>query len=292
MSASSLPSYVTSEALTRFISSALDEDIGDGDHTTLATVSEDATSTMKLLVKDSGILAGVEMARAIFGYMDPGIQVHALHQDGSIIRPGDIAFTVSGKARSLLSAERLVLNCMQRMSGIATYTHRLCSLLEGTAARLMDTRKTTPNFRLAEKWAVFIGGGVNHRFGLYDKIMIKDNHVDVAGGVVPAIKRVKEYLVKTGRKLEIEVETRSLNEVDDVLETGGVDIIMLDNMSPAQMRTVVQRIHGRCRVEASGGITESNLKEVALTGVDYISMGAITHSVRSLDLSLKVVGPQ
>lgn len=287
--ASVQPSYVTPQAIHTFIESALAEDLGDGDHTTLATVSESQTSKMKLLVKDTGIVAGVELARKIFEYVDASVTVDVLIHDGSAIKPGDIVMVVEGLARSLLKSERLVLNCIQRMSGIATQTDHLCRMLDGTKTRLLDTRKTTPNFRMAEKWAVWIGGGVNHRFGLFDRIMIKDNHIDLAGGVKPAIEQVKKYFARTGKKLEIEVETRSLEEVDAALAAGGVDIILLDNMTPAQLRTAVDRINGACRVEASGGITEHNVREVAQTGVDFISIGALTHTVRSLDLSLKVV---
>jgi len=288
--ASVQPSYITPQAIHSFIESSLAEDLGDGDHTSLATVSEDQTSRMRLLVKDTGIIAGVELARKIFEYVDAAVTIQILIKDGGVIKPGDVVLIVEGKARSLLKSERLVLNCMQRMSGIATQTARLCRMLEGTNARLLDTRKTTPNFRIAEKWAVWIGGGVNHRFGLFDKVMIKDNHIDLAGGVKPAIDKVKAYFSRTGKKLEIEVETRSLEEVDAAL-AAGVDIILLDNMTPAQLRTAVARINGACRVEASGGITENNVREVAQTGVDFISIGALTHTVRSLDLSLKVVQP-
>lgn len=281
--------YLNPETLTAFITSALAEDIGEGDHTTLGIVPADAIATVQLLVKDQGILAGMELARRVYEYVDRSIQVEERISDGATIQPGDVVFVAKGSARTLLSTERLILNCMQRMSGIATQTHRLSAMLDGTKVKLMDTRKTTPNFRLLEKWAVLIGGGRNHRFGLYDKIMIKDNHVDVAGGIRLAVDRVKEYLRKSRRSLEIEVETRSLNEVKEALLAGGVDIIMLDNMSTADMEHAVRLINGACRTEASGGITESNLIAVANTGVDYISMGALTHSVRSLDLSMKVI---
>ncbi len=283
------PSYLTSEAVSTFIKNALAEDIGEGDHTTVATVAEGCNTQAQLLVKDSGILAGVSLARQIYEHVDPTIRIHILMQDGDNIKPGDVVFVSEGSARALLSTERLILNCMQRMSGVATYTHNLCRLLEGTKVKLMDTRKTTPNFRLLEKWAVSIGGGMNHRFGLYDKIMIKDNHVDLAGGIRPAIDRVHQYLNKKGRKLAIEVETRSLQEVDEALSVGGIDIIMLDNMEIPEMKQAVKKINGVCKTEASGGITEKNLRAVAECGVDFISMGALTHTVRSLDLSLKVI---
>lgn len=285
---SHLPPYITAETLSAFLELALAEDLGDGDHSTLATIPEAATARVRLLVKDSGILAGVAMARMIYERVDPRVVFTEQLPDGAEIKPGDIAFFAEGPARTLLTTERLILNCMQRMSAIASHTHRLCALLEGTHAKLMDTRKTTPNFRMAEKWAVSIGGGINHRVGLYDKIMVKDNHIDLAGGIGVAVSRVKKYLLDIEKPLEIEVETRSLSEVDDAL-AAGVDIILLDNMAPEMMREAVTRIAGRCRTEASGGIHEGNLQSVAMTGVDYISMGALTHTVRSLDLSLKVV---
>lgn len=285
---SHLPPYITAETLSAFLEQALAEDLGDGDHSTLATIPEEATTRVRLLIKDSGILAGVAMARLIYERVDPRVIFTEQLPDGAEIKPGDIAFFAEGPARTLLTTERLILNCMQRMSAIASHTHRLCGLLEGTHARLMDTRKTTPNFRMAEKWAVSIGGGINHRVGLYDKIMVKDNHIDLAGGIGVAVSRVKKYLRDHAKQLEIEVETRSLAEVEDAIGAG-VDIILLDNMAPEMMREAVTRIAGRCRTEASGGIHEGNLRAVALTGVDYISMGALTHTVRSLDLSLKVV---
>ena len=289
MTRRSYPSYLTQESITEFIASALLEDVGEGDHTTLATVPENVVTKVQLIVKDSGILAGVSLAQQIFAFADPSVRIDVLLDDGAGINPGDVVFAAEGPAQVILSTERLVLNCMQRMSGVATQTHRLCQLLEGTKVRLMDTRKTTPNFRLMEKWAVAIGGGINHRFGLYDKIMIKDNHIDIAGGVRKAIERVHEYLRKTGKKLDIEVETRSMEEVEEVLGIGGVDIIMLDNMAISEMKNAVKRIGQSCKTEASGGITEKNIKAVAESGVDFISMGALTHTVRSLDLSLKVI---
>jgi nicotinate-nucleotide pyrophosphorylase (carboxylating) len=208
-------------------------------------------------------------------------------QDGSAVKPGDVIFTVTGKDRSLLAAERLVLNCMQRMSGIATLTHRMTTLCEGTRAKLLDTRKTTPGIRLLEKWAVHIGGGLNHRIGLYDMILIKDNHVDYCGGIRPAIERANAYIGKKKKNLKIEIEVRNREELEQVLETGHVDRILLDNFSPARMKKAVERINGRFETEASGGITEKNIRSYALTGVDYISAGALTHSYRSLDMSFK-----
>ncbi len=286
------PSYVTPEAIREFISSAWKEDVGEGDHTTLAVISKDQQGQATLLVKDDGVLAGVEMARAIFSFADPAIVLQALKQDGDIVTRGEVAFKVTGPMRSILTAERLVLNCMQRMSGVATYTARLRKIIEGTKARITDTRKTTPNFRLPEKWAVAIGGGTNHRFALYDQILIKDNHVDMAGGVKPALETARQYLSKLGKSLRVEIETRNLEEVKAVIAAGGADVIMLDNMSTAQMKEAVELVGGRWKTEASGGINEHNLRTVAETGVDFISIGALTHSVRSLDLSLKVDAPQ
>jgi nicotinate-nucleotide pyrophosphorylase (carboxylating) len=279
--------YLTSEALTTFIRTALAEDIGDGDHSALASIPADAHNRAHLLVKAEGVLAGVALAQLIFKEVDASLQMQVLLEDGARVRHGDLAFTVEGPARSILTAERLVLNCMQRMSGIATYTAHLSSLLAGTKARLLDTRKTTPNFRLCEKWAVLIGGGVNHRYGLFDMIILKDNHVDYAGGIAQAVQATHEYLRATGRKLPIEVETRTLTEVQQALEAGGIDRIMLDNMSVSQLREAVALVNGRLPLEASGGINEQTIGEIAETGVDFISVGALTHSAGSLDLSLK-----
>lgn len=280
-------SYLSPEAVRQFIENALREDVGDGDHSSLAAVPDTARKQARLLIKDTGILAGVELAPVIFRVVDSDLKVNILIGDGASVKPGDIGLTVQGKAQSILQAERLVLNCMQRMSGIATKTRRFADLIAHTKAKLLDTRKTTPNFRMMEKWAVAIGGGVNHRFGLFDMIILKDNHVDYAGGIIPAIRATRDYLRRTGKDLKIVIETRSLDEVDEVLEVGGVYRIMLDNMSPEQMREAVARIHGRYHTEASGGITEATIVAVAETGVDYISVGALTHSVKSLDISLK-----
>lgn len=283
------PPNLTDQAIHHFIQQALAEDIGEGDHSTLGAVDSSKQGSARLLIKDEGILAGVELAGEIFRQVDPALSMILSKKDGDPIQKGEIAFTVTGKAQSLLMAERLVLNCMQRMSGIATYTNRLCNLIEGTQAQLMDTRKTTPNFRLAEKWAVAIGGGRNHRFALYDMVMLKDNHIDLAGGIRAAIENVKRYLQAKKKNLKIEIETRTLKEVEEVLQVGGIDIIMLDNMSLGDMRQAVAMIGGVYKTEASGGITENTLREVAECGVDYISVGALTHSVKSLDLSLKVI---
>jgi nicotinate-nucleotide pyrophosphorylase (carboxylating) len=267
----------------------LEEDIGEGDHSTLGAIPQQKQATARLLVKDVGVLAGVDLAERIFNTFDPQLELRILKKDGDMINKGDIAFEVSGSARSILSTERVVLNCMQRMSGIATYTSRLKKIIEGTAATLIDTRKTTPNFRIAEKWAVAIGGGVNHRFALYDMIMLKDNHIDIAGGIMEAVANTKAYLRAIGKTLKIEVETRTLAEVRESINIDAIDVIMLDNMSLVEMKEAVLTIDGKCKIEASGGITESNLLAVANTGVDFISIGALTHSVKSLDLSLKVV---
>lgn len=283
------PAYLTEEALKNFIEAAFTEDIGPGDYSSLASIPAEKTGTARLLIKGDGILAGVELAERIFKTFDPRLEVELLLVDGANVKGGDIGLKVSGPAASILSSERLVLNCMQRMSGIATLTNRLTQKILHTKARLMDTRKTTPNFRLMEKWAVHIGGGVNHRFALYDMVMLKDNHVDFAGGIRPAIERTKAYLEANKLNLKIEVETRNLREVEEVLEVGGIDYIMLDNMNYATMRTAVKMIGGRFSTEASGGITEENLVEVAECGVDFISMGALTHSVKSMDISLKAI---
>jgi nicotinate-nucleotide pyrophosphorylase (carboxylating) len=281
--------YLTPEALTTFIRTALAEDVGDGDHSALAAIPADARNRAHLLVKGDGVLAGMALAPLIFAEVDPTLAMTPLLADGTRVKHGDIAFTVEGPARSILTAERLVLNCMQRMSGIATYTAQLSAQLAGTKARLLDTRKTTPNFRLCEKWAVLIGGGVNHRYGLFDMIMLKDNHVDYAGGVAAAIAATHDYLRRTGRDLPIVVETRTLAEVEQALAAGGITRIMLDNMAPPLLREAVALVAGRLPLEASGGITEQTIAEVAATGVDYISVGALTHSANILDISLKAI---
>jgi nicotinate-nucleotide pyrophosphorylase (carboxylating) len=283
-----LPSYITEQAIHTFIQQALAEDLGEGDHSTLGSIPISKISKAKLLVKDDGIIAGLTIAEKIFHEVDSSLQLTFYKKEGKPIQKGEVAFVVEGSARSILSAERLVLNCMQRMSGIATYTNQLCKLIEGTNAQLMDTRKTTPNFRLMEKWAVAIGGGKNHRYALYDMVMLKDNHTDMAGGIRPAIENVKKYLAERKKDLKIEVETRNLAEVEEALQVGGVDVIMLDNMSVEEMKEAVKLINGKVKTEASGGITEMTLRAVAECGVDYISVGALTHSVKSLDLSLKV----
>ena len=283
-------SYISEKEITRFITSALHEDVRDGDHSTLASIDSDAKDHAKLLIKGDGILAGVQLAQQIFAHVDPELELELLLEDGASVKYGDIGFYVKGSARSILTAERLVLNCMQRMSGIATYTNQLVNMIAGTRARLLDTRKTTPNFRMMEKWAVVIGGGVNHRFGLFDMVMLKDNHVDYAGGITKAVAKTKQYLKANSLNLRIEVETRNLAEVEEALACeGGVDRIMLDNMSTDDMTKAVALINKRAEVEASGGITEATIRPVAETGVDFISVGALTHSYKSLDISLKAV---
>ncbi len=273
--------------IDEIIDNALREDIGEGDHSSLSCVPENAKGKARLLVKDTGILAGVELAGMIFKRYDPQLDLNVFIKDGTEVKPGDIAFEVSGSSRSILATERLVLNFMQRMSGIATQTHKLVSIIQGCNTRLLDTRKTTPGIRYLEKWAVRIGGGHNHRFALYDMIMLKDNHIDYAGGVKQAIERANEYLRKTGKDLKIEIEVRNTDELKEVLETGGVNRIMLDNFSPGELREALQTIPSDYETEASGGITEETIRSYAETGVDFISVGALTHSFKSLDMSLK-----
>ena len=283
------PNYLNKEKLHEFIRIAIREDHGDGDHTSLGSIKEDKKVQAHLLFKEEGIVAGIEMAQMIFGMFSKEILFESFKKDGDKIHPGEVVFKVSGNARQLLGAERLVLNCMQRMSGIATYTRYLKSLIKNSCSQLLDTRKTTPNFRIAEKWAVEIGGGVNHRFGLYDMVMLKDNHIDFAGGVAEALKSTKSYLKKNKKKLKIEIEVRSLEELKEVIKEGGVNRILFDNMIPSQIRQGIAMIDGKYETEASGGITEMSISEIADTGVDYISVGALTHSYKSLDMSLKAI---
>ncbi len=275
--------------IDQFIINALNEDVGDGDHTSLATIRAETQGKAKLLVKDNGILAGVELAAEIFHIVDDQLKLNVFLKDGAKIKFGDIAFEVEGSAQSILKAERLVLNCMQHMSGVATRTREVVDVLKGTNTKVLDTRKTTPGMRYLEKWAVRLGGGVNHRFGLYDMILIKDNHVDYAGGISEAIEGAKNYLAANHKKLPIEIEVRNIEEVDEVLQNGGVDRILLDNFNFNDLRDAVDMIEGKFITEASGGITIDNVREYAECGVDYVSMGALTHSVKSLDLSLKAV---
>ncbi|MGI9526898.1 MAG: carboxylating nicotinate-nucleotide diphosphorylase [Weeksellaceae bacterium] len=280
------PNYVTESRLNHFIQEALREDIGDGDHSTLAIISEDKNKRARLLVKEDGILAGVDFAAYLLNYFDSNIKFTPLMKDGDAMKVGDIAFTIEGSARSILTPERLLLNCMQRMSGIATLAHQMVQEIKHTQTRLLDTRKTTPNFRMLEKWAVIIGGGHNHRFGLYDMIMLKDNHIDYAGSIESAIDQTRKYLDNKGLNLDIEVETRNLDEVKEAIAMNP-DRIMLDNFSLEDIRKAVAMIDGKIETEASGGITIETLKAVAETGVDFISSGAIIHSARNIDLSLK-----
>jgi nicotinate-nucleotide pyrophosphorylase (carboxylating) len=273
--------------LRDYIRLALAEDVGDGDHTSLSTIPPDAQKKARLLVKQEGILAGIEVAKIIFEEVDPLMEVQTLIADGTAVKYGDIALVVAGRAQSILKAERLVLNTMQRMSGIATYTRYMVNLLEDLPTKLLDTRKTTPNFRIFEKMATKIGGAVNHRYALYDMILIKDNHVDYAGGIAAAITKANEYVKKTGKKLAIEIEVRNLSELNEALQIGNFDRVMLDNFKIEDLREAVRIVNKRFPTEASGGITEQTLRSVAQTGVDYISCGALTHQIKSLDLSLK-----
>ena len=278
---------MTDALLDDFITRALSEDLGDGDHSTLSCIPASSEQSAYLLVKEAGVIAGMELAPLVFRKLDPNMHIEMLAKDGQQVAKGDVIMRLQGKVQAILSGERLLLNCIQRMSGIATKTAQLNSLIAGTGARLLDTRKTTPNMRMLEKWAVLIGGGVNHRYGLYDMIMLKDNHIDFAGGITQAVRATQNYLKSQNLNLKIEVETRNLQEVKEAVAVGGVDRIMLDNMSVEEMTEAVKYIDGRSETEASGGITESSIRPVAETGVDFISVGALTHSIKSLDISLK-----
>ncbi|MDX1272795.1 carboxylating nicotinate-nucleotide diphosphorylase [Bizionia paragorgiae] len=271
------------------IANAIREDVGDGDHSSLACIPESATGKAKLLVKDQGVIAGIAFAKQVFNYVDPELKVETLIEEGSPVKYGDIVFYVEGKSQSILKAERLVLNAMQRMSAIATKTKQFVDLLEGTGTKILDTRKTTPGIRALEKWAVKIGGGENHRFALYDMIMLKDNHIDFAGGITQAIEKTKDYLKETNRDLKIIVEARNLQEIEEILKTDGVYRILIDNFNYEDTRKAVQLIGDTCLTESSGGINEETIRDYALCGVDYISSGALTHSVYNMDLSLKAV---
>ena len=275
------------DLIDELIKLAFAEDIGDGDHTTLCCIPAEAEGAQKLLVKEAGILAGVEIARRIFNTFDPTLKMEVFIHDGAEVKPGDVAFIVRGKVRSLLQTERLMLNVMQRMSGIATVTRKYADRLQGLKTKVLDTRRTTPGMRMLEKEAVKIGGGVNHRIGLFDMILLKDNHVDFAGGITNAIKRANEYCKANKKDLKIEIEVRSLDELEEVMACGGVDRIMLDNFTPELTRKAVERIGGKYETESSGGITFDTLRTYAECGVDYISVGALTHSVKGLDLSFK-----
>ena len=266
---------------------AIREDIGDGDHSSLACIPPDERGRMKLLVKQEGVLAGVEVAEMVLRRLDPDVAFDKRIEDGAHVRPGDVAFYVEGRVVSLLQAERILLNIMQRMSGVATQTARYVKELEGLKTRVLDTRKTTPGMRVLDKMAVKLGGGENHRMGLFDMVILKDNHIDFAGGITAAVEQTKAYLEAKGKRIPIEVEVRSLDDVREVLRLDGVDRIMLDNFTPELTREAVDLIAGRCEIESSGGITLDNLREYAACGVDYISVGALTHQIKSLDLSLK-----
>ena len=272
--------------LDTLIRMALAEDMGDGDHSTLACIPPDAVNTAKMVAKADGILCGAEVGKRVFLLVDDSLTVDLLHHDGEPVTKGDTIMTVSGHAGSILTAERTALNFMQRLSGIATETHRMVQMLSGLHTRLLDTRKTTPNMRLLEKYAVACGGGTNHRIGLYDMVMLKDNHIDFAGGIEKAIDRTRDYLKTNNKDLRIEIEVRNLDELQRVLDHGGVDRIMLDNFDTATLREAVRRIDGRYETEASGGITEATLRQYAETGVDFISVGALTHHIKSMDISL------
>ena len=268
---------------------AIKEDIGDGDHTSLASIPAEERGRMKLLVKQEGIIAGIEVAQMVMRRLDPDVKFEQKIEDGARVKPGDIAFYVEGRVISLLQAERIVLNIMQRMSGVATQTSVYVKELEGLKAKVLDTRKTTPGMRVLDKMAVKLGGGENHRMGLFDMILLKDNHIDFAGGIKPAIEKVRKYLASKGKNLPVEVEVRSLKDIEEVFEAGGVDRIMLDNFSLPLTREAVRRINGRAEIESSGGITLDTLREYGEAGVDYISVGALTHQIKSLDMSLKAV---
>ena len=275
------------ELVDRLIDLSFAEDIGDGDHTTLCCIPEDAMGKSKLLIKEDGILAGVEIAKEVFHRFDPTMQVEVLMGDGTKVKKGDVAMIVTGKVRSLLQTERLMLNIMQRMSGIATMTSKYVERLEGTHTRVLDTRKTTPGMRMLEKQAVKIGGGCNHRIGLFDMILLKDNHVDFAGGIANAINRCHEYLKQKGLDLKIEIEVRNFDELKQAMDCGGIDRIMLDNFAVADTKKAVEIVGGKYETESSGGITFDTLRDYAECGVDYISVGALTHSVKGLDMSFK-----
>jgi nicotinate-nucleotide pyrophosphorylase (carboxylating) len=280
---------LTPTLLREFVDTALREDVGPGDYTTLACIPPDATGQSVLWVKEAGVLAGLEVAEAVFRFIEPEVRFERLMQDGDLMQAGDQAFTVAGKVHTLLTGERLALNCLQRMSGIATLTRQYVSALEGYTTRLLDTRKTTPNFRVLEKEAVRIGGGVNHRMGLYDMILLKDNHIDFCGGITQAIQQTRKYLRDHHLTLPVEIEVRGLSDIEEVLQTGGVDRILLDNFSPRQTKQAVELIAGRYVTESSGGITLEQVREFAEAGVDYISAGSVIHHAVSLDLSLKAV---
>lgn len=277
------------QLIDRLIDLAIAEDLGDGDHSSLSCIPYDAVGAVQLMMKQEGVIAGLRVAERIYKRIDGSISINFLKSDGELLQPGDIAFRAYGRVHALLQAERIVLNVLQRMSGVATQTREYVKLCEGTKAKVLDTRKTTPGMRVLDKMAVAIGGGLNHRMGLFDMIMLKDNHIDFAGGIEQAIRMANEYLAKTGRNLDIEVETRSLNDVETVLRVGGVRRIMLDNFTVSDTRKAVEMVNGRFETESSGGINLSTIRDYALCGVDYISVGAITHQIKSIDMNLKKV---
>ncbi len=284
------PSYLTEKKIQKFIKNALQEDIGQGDYTSLSIIPEHQYIQAHLLIKDNGILAGIQLAKAIYIYVDPTIVVNTYKKDGDYVTSGQKAFVVHGQARAILSTERLVLNCIQRMSGIATYTNHLKKKIQHTSIQILDTRKTTPNARIIEKWAVYIGGGTNHRYGLDDKILIKDNHIDIAGSIAQAIQNTQKYLQKNKLFLAIEVEARTLSEVKEIIQHPEVDTIMLDNMDQNTIKQAIALVNGQYKVEISGGVTEKNIAKIAACpGIDAISVGALTHTVKNLDMSLKIM---
>ena len=287
MDLSQYPHYGLS--VSDFIRQALLEDTGDGDHTSLSTIGQSEQGKAKVMIKENGVVAGLVVADQVLNIVDSSMVVKTLFAEGANVKPGDVVMNVQGSVRSMLKAERLLLNCMQRMSGIASLTRRYVDAVAGTGAVILDTRKTTPNFRLFEKWAVTLGGGMNHRFGLYDMILIKDNHVDASGGIREALRKANAYLKEQGKDLKIEIETRNLEEVKQVIAAGGAHRIMLDNFKPEMIREAVELIHQKYETEASGGITLDNILEYACTGVNFISVGALTHSYKSLDISMKIV---
>ena len=275
--------------INEIIEQALQEDIGDGDHTSLSTIPENATDSAQLIIKEDGILAGVYIAKQVFEKVDPTLNFEILIEDGSAVKKGDIVFRVKGKSISILTAERLALNFMQRMSGIATFTHKMADRIEGLQTKILDTRKTTPLLRELEKYAVRMGGGENHRIGLYDMIMIKDNHIDLAGGISQAIDSTTKYLKEKNKNLKIEIEVRNFDELEQVLDHGGIDRIMLDNFTSEDLKKAVEMIAGKYETEASGGINMDTIRQYAESGVDYISVGALTHQIQSLDMSLMAI---
>lgn len=287
MDLSQYPHYGLS--VSDFIRQALLEDTGDGDHTSLSTIGQSDQGKAKVMIKENGVVAGLVVADQVLNIVDSSMVVKTLFAEGASVKSGDVVMNVEGSVRSMLKAERLLLNCMQRMSGIASLTRRYVDAVAGTGAVILDTRKTTPNFRLFEKWAVTLGGGMNHRFGLYDMILIKDNHVDASGGIKEALRKANAYLKEQGKQLKIEIETRNLEEVKQVISAGGADRIMLDNFKPEMIREAVNLINQKFETEASGGITLDNILEYAKTGVNFISVGALTHSYKSLDISMKIV---